>query len=346
MDYLQHIQKMKQGTFDLVYYLYGTETYMLEAVKQAMIQYGMQPEEQDTNLSLYDLEETTIQEVITDAETFPFLGERKIIIANNADFLKAKPQNTEIVHQPEELLRYLENPAPYSILVMIAPYEKVDERKKVVKQLKKSASTIACEALKEWNVQTVIHSIAKENKVYISEEVVNYFINEIGTNLMLIHSEMAKLALYVGEGNHIRLEDAETLLSSPENSSALKLVDAIMENNLAKAVNISKDLQKMNEDPIALLALVASQYRTLLQVKLLKQQGFTQQQMAKQLKIHPYVAKLSLQRQNNYSLKELELAIDWLAETDTEIKTGGMEKSLAFELLLYRLVNIRSQSVS
>ncbi|MGP4042383.1 DNA polymerase III subunit delta [Gracilibacillus sp. D59] len=341
MSYLACIEEMKKGKIEPVYYFYGTETYMIEALKQSLISNGMAQDEQDTNLSIYDLEEMPIQEVVTDAETFPFLGERKIIIATNADFLRAKTVKTEIEHQPQVLIDYIQNPAPYSVLVMIAPYEKVDERKKVVKQLKKAAKTVACEPLKEWNMQEVIGTIAKEHGVSISEEVMTYFINEIGTNLMIIHSEMEKLALYVGEGNEIRLEDAELLLSSQENSSALKLMDAIMANDLAKAMDITKDLEKMNEDPIALIALVASQFRTLLHVKLLKQKGYTQQQMASQLKIHPYVAKLSIQRQNKFQVKELKEAIDLLTETDAQIKSGRMDKSLAFELLLYRLISKR-----
>ncbi|GAB2558712.1 DNA polymerase III subunit delta [Gracilibacillus alcaliphilus] len=341
MDYLTCVQAIKKKNFEAVYYLHGTEEYMMEAIKQALIEYGMPEEEQDTNLSIYDLEETSIQEVITDAETFPFLGDRKIVLAANADFLRARPQHTDVNHQPDVFLRYLENPAPYSILVITAPYEKVDERKKVVKQLKKVAKAIECKPLQEWNVQDAITTIAQQHNVQIDKEVITYFINEIGTNLMLIHSEMAKLALYVGEGNQIRMKDAETLLSSSENSSALKLMDAIIEKNLTKAINISKDLQKMNEDPIALIALVASQYRTLLQVKLLKQRGFTQQQMASQLKIHTYVAKLSIQRQSKYTLNQLKQAIGLLTETDAQIKTGAMDKSLAFDLLLYQLINQR-----
>ncbi|SFL80944.1 DNA polymerase III, delta subunit [Gracilibacillus orientalis] len=341
MSYLACIEEMKKGKFAPVYYFHGTETYMTEALKQALISNGVDQEEQDTNLSIYDLEETPIQDIVTDAETFPFLGERKVIIATNADFLRAKPAKTEIEHQPEILIDYIQNPAPYSVLVIIAPYEKVDERKKVVKQLKKAAKTVACEPLKEWNMQEVIGTIAKEHGVSISGQVMTYFINEIGTNLMIIHSEMEKLALYVGEGNEIRLEDAELLLSNQENNSALKLMDAIMVNDLAKAIDITKDLEKMNEDPIALIALVASQFRTLLHVKLLKQKGYTQQQMATQLKIHPYVAKLSMQRQNKFQVKELKEAIDLLTETDTQIKSGKMDKSLAFELLLYQLISKR-----
>ncbi len=38
------------------------------------------------NISTYDLSETSIQDVIADAETYPFFGEQKLIFATNPVF--------------------------------------------------------------------------------------------------------------------------------------------------------------------------------------------------------------------------------------------------------------------
>lgn len=42
---------------------------------------------------------------------------------------------------------YLEKPAPYTILVLLAPYEKLDERKKITKLLKKKAAVVEAKEL-------------------------------------------------------------------------------------------------------------------------------------------------------------------------------------------------------
>ncbi|MFC4404158.1 DNA polymerase III subunit delta [Gracilibacillus xinjiangensis] len=345
MNYLETIEQIKKGTIAPIYYIYGTETYMIEEIKQSLYKYSMSEEDRDTNVSIFDLEEIAIQEVVNDANTYPFFGEKKLIIATNASFLKAKPPVTDIDHQNDVLIDYLINPAPYSVLVIIAPFEKLDERKKVVKQLKKNAVAISCEPLKEWNMNEALERIAKNHHVQMAPDVVTYMINEIGTDLMILQSEMEKMALYIGEGNTIRLEDAELLLSHHESNSALKLVDAIIANDLVKAINITKDLEKLGEEPIKLIALLASQFRTLLHVKILNQKGYNQKQMASQLKIHPYVAKLSVTRQAQFTNEELSEAIKLLAETDENMKTGRVEKELGFELLLYQLIMLRRQKV-
>ncbi|ENH97528.1 DNA polymerase III subunit delta [Gracilibacillus halophilus YIM-C55.5] len=346
MSYMDAVEQIKARNFSSVYYLYGTENYMIEEVKQALFKYALEEEDRQTNVSQHDLEETSIQEVVADCETLPFLGERKLVIANNPSFLKAKPPASDINHHLDRLLQYIDEPAPFSILLIIAPYEKRDDRKKVNKQLKQKAHAIACEPLKEWNMDEMVYRIARQHHVTVSEDVVQYIVSELGTNLMAIQSEITKMALYVGEGNQIKREDAEQLLSHYEHSSGLKLMDTIMNRDLAKAMEISKDLEKMNEDPIALLALIASQFRTLMHVKMLKQKGYNQNQMAQQLGIHPYVAKLSLGRSSKFSHEELQQALSLIADTDAKIKQGKLEKSFALELLLYQLINRKLKNVT
>ena len=80
----------------------------------------------------FDLNEQPIDYVIDEADTIPFFTERKCIIAKNASFLKAAEKGKEkIDHDLKRLESWLENPTDTAVTVFIAPYEKLDERKKV-----------------------------------------------------------------------------------------------------------------------------------------------------------------------------------------------------------------------
>ncbi len=341
MDYMQVMKKINKKQFSSVYLLYGTESYLIQDIKQKILKYALSGEDQEVNVSYYDLEETPIEDVVTDAETYPFFGERKIIIADNPVFMKAKPDKLPFEHDVEALQSYLTNPADYSILVITAPYEKIDERKKIFKLFKKQGETVPCMPVKEWNLEEWITSIAGELNIQVPTDLHELIIQEVGTNLMVLRSEMEKLALNAGEGATITREMAESLLSHSAEASGLKLVDAVMERNLSKAIHIYKDLTRMNEDPIALTALLASQFRIILQAKILKQKGYAQNQMKQYIKAHPYVIKMAVKREQHFTFHELEQIMDKLTETDQNIKQGKVEKSLAFELLLYQLVHIK-----
>ncbi len=54
MSYLNVMEQIKKGQFSPVYYMHGTETYMMEAVKQSLLKHSIEEEDRDTNVSLYD----------------------------------------------------------------------------------------------------------------------------------------------------------------------------------------------------------------------------------------------------------------------------------------------------
>ncbi|MCP3025619.1 DNA polymerase III subunit delta [Halobacillus sp. A5] len=329
-----------------IYLLYGTEDYLIQNHKKKIIEDTLALDDREFNVSQYDLEETPIEDVVTDAETFPFLGDKKIVIAYHPVFLKAKPDPLAFEHDVDSLIRYIANPADYSVLVIIAPYEKVDERKKVFKQLKKNAKIEHCQPVREWDIDKWIQSLAGEFNIIIPESIHELFAQEVGTNLMALRNEMEKLALNVGKGGTITRELAESLLSHSAETSGLKMVDAVMEKDLGKAIMLFKDLLKANEEPISLVALLASQFRIISQVKTLKQKGYAQNQMRDYIKAHPFVIKMALKRERAFTSEELNGIIQELAETDFVMKQGQMEKELAFEMLLYQLIHLKQSGLT
>ncbi|API90592.1 DNA polymerase III subunit delta [Virgibacillus pantothenticus] len=336
MDYIEVVKQLNKKQVAPIYLVYGNESFFIQQLKNKIEQVTIDGNKD--NLNVYDLEETPIEDVIADVETFPFFGDRKLIIANNASFLKAKPEKNAVDHQLEVLENYLTNPVDYSILLVVAPYEKLDERKKITKQLKKHAIVADCREVKEYELRKWMEQLTEQLKIHVTDEVYDMLESEISTNLHLLESELHKFSLYVGENGQVTKEIADNLMSRTATSSSLRLADAVMNRNLHQAIEIFRDLEKQKEEPIALVGLLAFQFRTLLRVKLLKQKGYTQGQMVKQLGAHPYVIKLALKREGQFSVETLQYFMNQLTEADSVMKQGGMEKDLAFEMLLYQLV--------
>ncbi|QKY69509.1 DNA polymerase III subunit delta [Lentibacillus sp. CBA3610] len=336
MSYMNVLQQVKQKQIAPVYLLYGTESYFIQNITKHITE-AVLPEAADENLSVYDLEETPVQEVITDAETYPFFGGTKLIMAHNPSFLKAKPDKLPFEHDLNVLIHYLEQPTDYAVIVFTASYEKIDERKKISKVLKQHSVTAECNPIKDYDLKNWIKNLAGSMKMIIEEDAYEMLESELSTNLHQVRNELEKLSAYVGENGVVTKEIAENLISHTETNSSLRLVDAVIERKLDKAVSIYKDLEKMNEEPIGLIALLAFQFRTILRVKLMSQKGYSQFQMQKQIGAHPYVIKMAGQRERKFTVDRLQTIMDKLTQTDAAIKQGKMEKGLAFELLLHEL---------
>lgn len=339
MSYAELIKLAKNNKLPPVILLYGTETFFIQNL-QKEIEASILPNSDQENLSVYDLEEVPIDEAIIDAETYPFFGDQKLLILNNPFFLTAKQTKVPFEHNMEQLEAYLKNPVDYSVIVFIAPYDKLDNRKRITKLLRKEAKVAECNPIEDNEVKNWIKTLAGELNITIEPDASELLEGELIINLHLIQKELQKLASYVGESGVVTKEIAEKLISHTADSSALRLVDAVIERDLAKVMLIQQDLKKMREEPIGLIALLAFQFRTILRVKLLKERGYSQFQIQKQIGGHPYVIKIASTRERRFSVDRLSDIISLLAETDAAIKQGRVEKYLGFELLLFNLVEM------
>ncbi len=332
----QVISDLKKGQLHPVYLLYGTEQYFIERFKHNLIHTLVN--EISDDITTYDLTDVSIQDVIVDAETFPFFNEKKLIITNEPTFLKTKPDNISIQHDVKKLEMYLDNPAEFSVMVIIASFEKLDERKKITKILKQKAVTVDCNPIKDKELRKWIQFMAKQHQITVDEEAMFLLETEFGNNLYLLQQEMEKLALFIGEQGNVTSEVVKNVVSSTLTFNALELVDAVLKKELHTAIKIYKDLEKQKEEPIGLIALLAYQFRVIFQVKLLKQKGFANQQIQKEIKVHPYVVQLAAKRSASFSEERLSAIIHELTNADIAIKSGKMDKGLAFEMLLYHII--------
>lgn len=115
-----------------------------------------------------------------------------------------------------------------------------------------------------------------------------------------------------------------------------KLTEEIASLRTDKAIALYHDLLRRREEPIKLAALLVRQFRSMLYVKELGKQGYSPQQMAGQLGMHPYGVKVTADQAKAFSIERLTALLGGLAELDYEMKTGRVDKTLGLELWLLR----------
>ncbi len=330
-------KQIKQKRIAPIYLLYGTEAFLINETKQLILSQVLSEDEMDLNFSVYDLEETPIEAALEDAETFPFLGEKKVLFLHNPIFLTAEKSKGKAEHNLAKLEEYIKQPAPYTVLVLSASYEKLDERKKITKELKRNAVTVEAKKLTEPELKGWIRERAQANGISIDADAVELMISLAGTNLFMLSGELDKLALYANDEKKIDIQIVEKLTAKSLEQNIFTLIDKAVNRKLGEALRIYYDLLKQNEEPIKILALLAGQFRLIYQVKELSRKGYGQQQIAGILKTHPFRVKLAANQAGKFKDEELAEMMSKLAEADYQMKTGGMNKSLLVEMFLLSL---------
>jgi DNA polymerase III subunit delta len=330
-------KKIREKQFAPIYLLYGEEMFFINETKELIIHHALQEDEADLNLSVYDLEETPIHEAIEDAETLPFIGERKVVLLKNPFFLTAEKTKDKVEHHLEKLMNYLEFPSPFSILIFEAPYAKLDERKKITKLLKQHGEAVESKSLNENEAKDWIKSRFRTNEVEIKDTAADELLQLTGLHMATIAKEIEKLSLFAGKGGVIDEQIVRMLVPRSVEQNIFDLVERVVHKQLSEGLKILYDLFQNNEEPIKIVALLAAQFRLINHVKQLAKSGYGQQQMASILKVHPFRVKLALKQAQLFTDDELKKIIEMLAEADFDMKNGKMDKRLILELLLLKL---------
>lgn len=303
----------------MVYLLYGTNDFAIQKEIEKITK-----DFDKMNISKYDLTEDDIKDVISDAETFSMFADSKVVIAENAAIFTSSGSG-----DLETLENYLVHINPNTILIFTVNEEKVDERKKITKKIKKDYKLIS------FNQNETPNSLVRNllNDYNITSSNINLLIDRVGTNPLILENEVNKIKLYKDDKT-VTKEDIINLTTKRPEIDIFKLIDDIVMKNKDEALEIYNEMLKVNEEPLKIVILLASQFRLMYQAKELAKKGYSEKNISEVLKVHPYRVKLALQKGKKYKVETLLNYLNALADIDIAIKTGKTDKNLALELFL------------
>ena len=342
MEFEKQLNRIKKGQVSLVYLVQGKEPYLQELARKVFLDTIVAPEDQDLNVGRFNMDEVSIQTAVQDAESVPFFGDRRLVMIDNPTFLTGEKEKKSIDHQLDRLQAYLENPMDSSVMVFFAPYEKLDQRKKIVKQLKKVAVLLDASELSERDVRQYIKDYLRSQQYGIQEEALNTLLLKTQYSLTTCMKELDKLMVAEIGTYSIRLETVEALVAKTLEQSIFDFGEAILNKDSKRAFQIYHDMLLQKEDPIKMNAILLGQFRLLLQVSYLKKAGYQEPEIQKTLAVHPYRVKLALNQCRRYGTPLLEAAFQQLVETEYALKTSVGIKEMQLEWFILQFCGQRT----
>ncbi len=319
-----------------VYTIIGEQTVLCEKkISEILKAHHIEPFDATT----YDMKENSIQEAMFDLQTVPFLSEKKAIVIRHPFFLTGAIQKGEPAHDVSVLQAYLEQPTSENVLIIYAPYEKLDERKKIVKTLKKVSDVQTFDVYNRQSLSAWLKKKLQAGSISYDEAAVELMLTLTHEKLDLLYVELEKLEVYFlnREPKQLTVELVKLLVPRQLEDNVFELTDAILNQKMMMAYQIYQDLIQQNEEPFKILILLANQFRLMSQLMKLSRLGYREQEMAKTLNVHPYRAKRLLQQSYRFKEQTLDLYLMQLADIDYKIKTGELKKEMALELFILNL---------
>lgn len=317
--------------------IYGEVPELVEKKSNEIVESYLNEKKDDFNYVKYNLYDTSFNQIMEEALTMPFISEKKAIVVKNAFIFTGEKVSKDIQPNNEQVNEFLEKYDGENFIIFEVYQNKLDERKKITKTLKKTSKLAKVEQMSEQEIKKWIKNKLHENFKDIKQDALDLFIELTGINFNIVSQELEKIILFLGERPTINKKDVEEIINRSLEQNVFLLTEYIQKGEKYKAIQLIKDLIVMKEEPIKLLALITSNYRLYYQCKILSRKGYSGQQIAKTINVHPYRVKLALNQVKHYQLTHLLNIIDQCAETDYKLKSSYMDKQLILELFILSL---------
>ena len=315
-------EDLKTGQFKQIYLLYGEEGYLKRQYRDRFIK-AMLPEGDTMNYAHYEGKNINVREVIDLAETLPFFAQRRLIVFEDTGFFKSAGA---------ELADYIKDMPETTYFIFVE--NEVDKRSKLYKAVKAKGHIVELTTQDEGTLKRWIQGIVRREKKQISDSVILYFLNKVGTDMENIQRELEKVFCYALDRQEITREDIDAVCVTQITNHIFDMVNAVADKNQRRALDLYYDLLALKEPSMRILFLMIRQYRILFQVKGLSGQGYGKKEIASKAGLHPFAAGKYMDQAKKFRMSELRAVLEDGADIEQRVKTGLLTDNLAVELFI------------
>ena len=288
---------------------------------------GVEKLRRGRTVEAFDASVASPQAVVSACNSFDLFGEGPFVVLRNLDAWNAA--------QKAVVVDYLQDPPEGADLLLLG--KKLGARERLLSAVKKDGEVHDFQqptgrALVKWLV-----GHAKKLGLDLPEEVAEGLANRVSGDKMRLLRETEKLALYVGEGTATHV-DVEKLCPPDVQSNIFAFVDALAAGERGRAMELLEALVGTGEPPLRLTFMVRRQFRLVARARALFERGVPQPEVARDLKVPPFVARKLSEQSRKLDERDLERALATVLELESGLKGGNnLRDELQVELAVLKL---------
>lgn len=330
----------------MLIFLYGSDTYRIQEKTEEIIAEYKKKYSSGLNLARIDMSEKDIFDLRAVTEIVSMFSEKKLIILSYV---------FGIASRENELLEYFMEKKSIDdreVVIIIkgdvgVPCSPVGGQ--IGRQNKKSkensglrdflAENAKCQKFSCFNLLQLkkwINDDLEKNGIKIGEKALLKLVDFIGNDLWRMKQELLKLGAFVSDrgDNIIEEADIDKLVKPKINSDIFLMIDSLAQKKRISAMKLLRKHLEKGEDELYILNMFVYQFRNIIQIKESLDCGENELEIARKLKMHPYVLKKSICQAKLFSLEELKKIYRIMFQADLCIKTGKIKADTALELLV------------
>jgi DNA polymerase III subunit delta len=310
-----------------LYLLLGTERFLRDTAARAITEAALHGTLlREFNESSFNLQRDSVHSAIAAAEQLPMMSERRVVRIRDFGRLRESDEET--------LIRYLNNPAPSTVMIFIA--DDLDKRKKATKSLLDNCVVVDFATLKDAEAKAWARTRLKELKTSADDAVLSEIIGLVGTDVQTLFSEIDKLASAVADTGRIVPEVVDELIGRSRELSNFELGDHLLANNRKRALETLHRLLDDGAEPVMLIGLIAGNFHRLALAKSLLAKG-GREEVFRNISLPPFKRDAYIANLQRNDAANIARGLQLTAAADLAIKTSQATPRLQLELLVCEL---------
>jgi len=310
-----------------IYVLHGEELFLHDEAIKALKAKVLQDGAVDFNFDSFIAPEVSAGHVRDVVETLPMMCAQRLVIYKNVETLKDDAW--------QSLMPVFTNPVDSAVFVLVA--QKLDKRKKFVKQLQEKAVFVELKKPFENQIPTWIDYIGYLNDLKFTPEAISALQQLVGTNLSEINNEVKKIQQYLGNKKKTaELDDILKVVSRARIESVFNLTDAIGRRDKAHALVCLANLLDSGQNEVGVVSLIHRQIRILSAIYEGKKAGINGARLAQKVGVPEFFMKQYLEQSRQWDKEKLVSAVRALQETDRALKSSPVASHIWLENFILR----------
>lgn len=326
-EYNNLLKQLEQKQIAPVYLLHGEEFYFLDSLLQHIDKAVVDESTRSFNVHTFYGKDSNVIDIINVCRRFPMMSEYQLIVVKEAQY----------VAKAEEIVSYLENPSPTTVLVWYHPGKNLPMNRKPGTAFKKH-TIFTAEPVAEREIVKVVSNYVADMGYYIEPKPLHLLIENSGAKFSVMVQELQKVFSNVETGSKIRENHIEQYVGINKQYNIFSLQKALAQRNKAQTVEIMQYFSNnLGTHPLPLL--VASLFGYFKKVAIMQSMvRSTDKEIMSAVGIPFFAISEYRQAATNYQNFGISNAIKVLNECDLKFKgiieNTGDEKELFEETIL------------
>ncbi|MFP5470283.1 MAG: DNA polymerase III subunit delta [Bacteroidia bacterium] len=316
MNFSEIIASIQKKSFSPVYFLQGDEPFFIDQISDAIEKFALEEHEKDFNQTiLYGKDIKDVDEIIAIAKKYPMMAERQVVMVKEAQNLSKTI---------EKIVPYIENPLNTTVLVFCYKYNSLRANSKLYKSLSKWI-IFNSDKIKDYQLPQWIEKQGKEMALTIAPKEAILLSDFLGNDLSKIIQELEKLKILLKESNNVTSEIIEKNIGISKEYNMFELGNALSVKNYQKISMIANYAAANSKTfPMVLVTSYLYGYFSKIMKLHFAKNKTNDAELAKELKLHPFVVKEYKKAAANYPPKTISRIINELKNYDIKSKGVGI----------------------